>query len=158
MKKKLIFFLTLSHGAILVIGVGLGIYLLPILTAPKPSSLKAIEKIENNALYKAEFIKNLKGSDLFHWGEAKVTVTESKITVNGKIAPGPDYKLYLTNQFVETEKEFLSIKQSAQFVGDIKTFRNFIVRVPSQINIKNYNTIVIWCEAFNEFITATKYR
>jgi hypothetical protein len=24
--------------------------------------------------------------------------------------------------------------------------------------VNDYNTIVIWCEAFNEFITAAKYR
>ena len=87
-----------------------------------------------------------------------VTVTKNKITVNGIITPGPDYKLYLTNQFVETEKDFLSIKKSAQYVGEVKTFSNFIVEIPSQVSVNDYNTIVIWCEAFNEFITAAKYR
>jgi len=158
MKKKIIFLLTFSHGIALVIGVGLGIYLLPILTAPKSSSLEDIQKIENNALYQTEFVKNLKGSDLLHHGEAIVTVTKNKITVNGTITPGPDYKLYLTNQFVETEKDFLSIKKSAQYVGEVKTFSNFIVEIPSQVSVNDYNTIVIWCEAFNEFITAAKYR
>ena len=89
MKKKIIFLLTFSHGIALVIGVGLGIYLLPILTAPKSSSLEDIQKIENNALYQTEFVKNLKGSDFLHHGEAIVTVTKNKITVNGTITPGP---------------------------------------------------------------------
>ena len=67
-----------SHGIALVIGVGLGIYLLPILTAPKSSSLEEIQKIEKNSLYQTEFVKNLKGSDLLHHGEAMVTVTKTK--------------------------------------------------------------------------------
>ena len=57
-----------------------------------------------------------------------------------------------------TQSDFLSIKKSAQYVGEVKTFSNFIVEIPSQVSVNDYNTIVIWCEAFNEFITAAKYR
>jgi hypothetical protein len=77
--------------------------------------------------------------------------------VNGSIAPGPDYKLYLTNQFVEHEDEFLPIKSEAKYVAEVKTFKNFVINIPSDININDYNTIVIWCERFKEFITAAKY-
>jgi len=100
----------------------------------------------------------LKGSDPWHWGEAKVTISKNKITVNGSIAPGPDYKLYLLNDFVEHEDEFLPIKEEAQYVAEVKSFENFVVDVPSNINVSEFNTVVIWCESFNEFITAAQYR
>ncbi|WP_422138763.1 DM13 domain-containing protein [Endozoicomonas sp. ALC020] len=32
------------------------------------------------------------------------------------------------------------------------------VTVPSNININSYNTVVVWCETFGEFITAARYR
>jgi len=43
-------------------------------------------------------------------------------------------------------------------VGDVKTFRNFLVAVPQSIDVERYNTVVIWCESFGQFITAGKYK
>ncbi|MDC3371433.1 DM13 domain-containing protein [Candidatus Pelagibacter ubique] len=139
-------------------GFALGVYFLPILTAPKSLDVSIINEYEKKATYQTEFVKELKGSDFLHWGEAKVTISDEKVTVNGSIAPGPDYKLYLTNQFVEHEDEFLPIKSEAKYVAEVKTFKNFVINIPSDININDYNTVVIWCERFEEFITAAKYQ
>ena len=157
MKKK-ITLLVFSYTIVFLLGLGLGIYLLPILTTPKSVDIDKIIKLEKNALYKTLFVKDLKGSDLFHWGEAKVTVSKNEIIVNGSIAPGPDYKLYLTKEFAEQEEEFLSIKDKSRYVAEVKTFKNFVITVPEDIDINDYNTIVIWCESFSEFITAAKYK
>ena len=156
LKKIFLYFST--HLIVLLIGFGLGIYFLPILTAPDSIEISKINEYEKKSLYQTEFIRDLKGSDPWHWGEAKVTISNNKITVNGSIAPGPDYKLYLLNDFVEHEDEFLPIKEDAQYVAEVKSFENFVVDVPSGINISEFNTVVIWCESFNEFITAAKYR
>lgn len=43
-------------------------------------------------------------------------------------------------------------------MGDVKTFENFIVEVPASVDVAKYNTVVVWCEAFSQFITAAKYR
>ena len=157
MKKK-ITLLFFSYTIVFLLGLGLGIYLLPILTAPKSVDIDKIIKLEKNALYKTLFVKDLKGSDLFHWGEAKVTVSKNEIIVNGSIAPGPDYKLYLTKEFVEQEEEFLFIKDKSKYIAEVKTFKNFVITIPENIDINDYNTIVIWCESFSEFITAAKYK
>ncbi|MDC1191947.1 DM13 domain-containing protein [Candidatus Pelagibacter ubique] len=157
MKKKIILLIS-SYIIVFVLGLGLGIYLLPILTAPKSVNIDKIIKLEKNALYKTVFVRDLKGSDLFHWGEADVSVSKNEIIVNGSIAPGPDYKLYLTKEFAEQEEEFLSIKDNSRYVAEVKTFKNFVITVPEDIDINDYNTIVIWCESFSEFITAAKYK
>ena len=157
MKKKIILLIS-SYIIVFVLGFGLGIYLLPILTSPKSVNIDKIIKLEKNALYKTVFVRDLKGSDLFHWGEADVSVSKNEIIVNGSIAPGPDYKLYLTKEFVEQEEEFLSIKDNSRYVAEVKTFKNFVITVPEDIDINDYNTIVIWCENFSKFITAVKYK
>ena len=154
--KKVLFFF--SHLFVLAVGFGLGVYFLPILTAPKSLEISKIDEFQKEALYKTEFIKDLRGSDLLHWGEAEVTISNQIITVKGSIAPGPDYKLYLTNQFIEHEDEFLPIKSEAKYVAEVKTFKNFAINIPSNINVNDYNTVVIWCERFEEFITAAKYQ
>lgn len=43
-------------------------------------------------------------------------------------------------------------------VGDVNTFDNFMVKVEPGITLSQYNTVVVWCEAFGEFITSAKYR
>ena len=154
--QKLLFFF--SHLFVLAVGFGLGVYLLPILTAPKSLEISKIDNLQKEALYKTQFVRDLRGSDLLHWGEAEVTISNQIITIKGSIAPGPDYKLYLTNEFVEHEDEFLDIKNDAKYIAEIKTFKNFVIDIPSNIDINNYNTVVIWCERFEEFITAAKYQ
>ena len=155
---KKIFLLLATHSFVLIFGFALGIYLLPILTAPESVEISKINEYEKKSLYQTEFIRDLKGSDPWHWGEAKVTISKNKITVNGSIAPGPDYKLYLLSDFVEHEDEFLPIKEDAQYVAEVKSFENFVVDIPSDINVSEFNTVVIWCESFNEFITSAQYR
>ena len=150
-------FLIFSHGAVLGIGFALGVYFLPILTAPKSADLSQIEQVVANPVYKAEFKKGQRGNDFFHWGEGQLVITNNEIALKGKVAPGPDYKIYLTKKFVEHEDEFLPIKQNALYVADLKVFENFIVPLDKKVNFEDYNTILIWCEAFKEFIASAKY-
>ena len=153
-----ILLLIFSHSAVLGIGFALGVYFLPILTAPKSANLSQIEQVVANPVYKAEFKKGQRGNDFFHWGEGQLVITNNEIALKGKVAPGPDYKIYLTKKFVEHEDEFLPIKQNALYVADLKVFENFIVPLDKKINFEDYNTIIIWCEAFKEFITSAKYK
>ena len=80
------------------------------------------------------------------------------IVLVGKLAPGPDYKLYLSPTFVETEADFMRLKPTMQRVGDVRTFDNFVVPVPESIDVSQYKAVIIWCESFSQFITAAQYR
>lgn len=55
----------------LAIGFAGGIYTLPILTAPQASDTAALQIVKTEALYAGSLVRNLKGSDLLHWGKAK---------------------------------------------------------------------------------------
>ena len=156
MKKVLL--LAASHLAVLIVGFAAGIYFLPILTAPEMPTATQVKTAAGAADYTAQFRRDLKGSDPLHWGEGTVSVGRNAIALNGRIAPGPDYKLYLAPQFVETKEEFLRVKDRALRIGDVNTFENFIVEVPATADITRYDTVVVWCEAFSQFITAAKYR
>jgi hypothetical protein len=109
-------------------------------------------------MFKGRFDRNLKGSDFLHWGEGEVRLTADKIAHEGRLAPGPDYKLYLASEFVDTKEGFLKIKSKSRLVGDVKTFDGFLIDVPQGVDVKGYTTVVIWCEAFSQFISAAKYR
>ncbi len=156
MKKWLMTGIT--YAVVLAIGFGAGIYLLPILTAPTAPSADDVTAQAGGALFNGEFRRDLKDSDLLHWGEGAVSIGRRSITLMGRIAPGPDYKLYLSPEFVETEADFLRLKPRMVRVGDVKTFDNFIVPVPESVDPAAYTTVIIWCETFRQFITAAKYR
>ena len=150
--------LLLSHLGFGAAGFALGIYTLPILIAPPAPDEAEIAQVSQSAAFTGNFRRDLKGSDFLHWGEGDVSVSSHKIAHKGKLAPGPDYKLYLTSGFVEDEAQFEAVKQAAARIGDVKTFNGFVLEVPAGIDINEYDTVVVWCETFREFISAARYR
>ncbi len=150
--------LSVTHAAAAAIGFALGIYILPILIAPKAPSSAEVKSLAGSARYSGQFRKDLRGSDLLHWGEGTVSVGPTAVALTGRLAPGPDYKLYLSPEFVDTREDFFKVKGRSVRLGDVKTFENFIVAVPQSVNVSEYDTAVVWCETFSMFITAAKYR
>jgi hypothetical protein len=43
-------------------------------------------------------------------------------------------------------------------IGDVRTFENFIVPVPESVDPARYNTVIVWCESFAQFITSARYQ
>jgi len=150
--------LCVTHGFALAVGFALGIYVLPILTAPAAPTASAAAAAAGQATYTGAFRRDLKDSDALHYGEGQVLVGPRNIVLVGKLAPGPDYKLYLSPEFLETEKDFMRLKPAMVRVGDVRTFDNFVAPLPDGIDLTRYNTVIVWCESFSQFITAAKYR
>lgn len=158
MKMKVLMFLLISHIAIGLFGFMLGIYTLPIISAPPSPQTSALQPMSQNALYSAEFVRELQDSDSLHWGEGKVSISNNNVSFIGELAPGPAYQLYFSPTFVETEADFQRLKANMVSVGDIRTFNNFIVPLHNEIDLEQYNTVIVWCESFEQFITAAQYR
>ncbi len=150
--------LAITHATALAVGFAAGIYALPILIAPPAPDVSTVQEIAAARQYVAEFSRDRADSDALHWGEGEVSIGRSKITFMGKLAPGPDYRLYLSPAFVETEAGFNRLKSTMVQVGDVKTFENFIVSVPAEIDPANYNSVIVWCESFGQFITSGQYQ
>lgn len=156
--KSLIIGLILGGLAALPVGFALGVYFLPILVASEGASEAQVKAARSDASLQATFRRDLRGSDAFHWGEGTLHLTREDgqyyFTLDGQVSPGPDYKLYLTPEYVETEAEFLQVKSQSVRVSDITGFDNFRVDVPMSIDPTQYPAVIIWCERFGEFITA----
>lgn len=150
--------LTASHIAVAVAGFAGGIYALPILIAPVSPSLETTREAASSALFKGRFTRDLKDSDALHWGEGEISIGTDRIAFTGRLAPGPDYKLYLSPEFLETEADFNRLKSRMVRVGDVKTFENFVVAVPAGVDVSRYSAVIVWCETFGQFITAARYR
>jgi hypothetical protein len=149
---------VLSHLATLLLGVALGMYLLPIIIASAPPEPAQLQALVEQARYTGEFRRELADSDLLHWGEGTVAVDTGAIALVGRLAPGPDYRLYLSPRFVQTEAEFMRLKSEMVEVGPVRSFDNFLVPVPAGIDVDGYRAVIVWCERFGQFITAARYR
>jgi hypothetical protein len=147
-----------THLLALAIGFGLGVYFLPILITPEGPSDSDIRALATDAKFNGTFRRDLPGSDFLHWGEGAVSVGPKVIALMGRVSPGPDYKLYLSPEYVQDKAAFLNVKTQAVRVGDVKTFENFVVPIPESIDLARYNTVVVWCETFSMFITSARYR
>lgn len=117
-----------------------------------------IASIADTARYHGQFRRDLPGSDLLHWGQGRVSVSDTAIAFSGELAPGPDYKLYLAPRFIQTAGEFLDVKSASVQIGEVRSFDGFVLKLDASVDIDAYDTVVIWCETFNKFITAARYR
>jgi hypothetical protein len=147
-----------THLATLGVGFALGIYMLPILTAPDSPTAGAVRAAADGARFTGTFRRELADSDALHWGEGTLFVGSDAIAFEGSLAPGPDYRLYLSPEFVETESGFASLKSEMVQVGHVRTFENFMLSVPASIDPSDYKAAIVWCETFGQFITATEYQ
>jgi len=150
--------LLITHAVAIAIGFGAGIYALPLLTAPPSPELAEVTRGAEGARFTGEFRRDLAGSDLLHWGEGTVYVHDNRIAFVGRLAPGPDYRLYFSPEWVETEAEFMRLRDRMTEAGPVRTFENFMVPLPSGLDAAKFDTVVVWCESFGEFITAARYR
>ena len=83
-------------------------------------------------------------------------VSRDRILLEGAIAPGPDYRLYLIPSFADGEASFLEIKDRTVQISEINAFTNFSVMVPTHVDVSAFAAVLIWCEAFGEFIKAAE--
>ena len=65
--KKLL--LLASHGAALLAGFALGVYLLPIIVQPPAPDILAVESALAAPTFIAQFDRDREDSDALHWGE-----------------------------------------------------------------------------------------
>ena len=152
------FLLLLSHTVCLGLGFAIGIYALPILIQPLPPSVNDVQHVSDHAVYTGTFQRARKDSDLLHWGAGSLSINEEQVAFIGELAPGPDYRLFFSPTFIETEQDFIAQKHTMIEVDEVKNFDRFTMMLPEGFPINDYNTVVIWCETFGQFITSARYQ
>jgi hypothetical protein len=59
-------------------------------------------------------------------------------------------------EFVDAVATFLAIKAESRRIGAVKTFENFALDLPPAIGFDEYDVVVIWREAFEQFFTVAR--
>ena len=94
-------------------------------------------------------------SDPVHWGRGKVSAYQRVVFLEPdfEVGPGPKYHVYLVPK-ANVRRE-ADVKDS-KFVdlGRLRAFKGSQrYEIPDNVDLKNYASVVIWCEAFGVLIS-----
>lgn len=135
-------------------GVALGFFLFPFVFPPPPG-METLSDAERAKLVASGTFIHANPSDPIHWGKGKVSVHESTVFLESdfEVGPGPAYHVYLVPK--------PSIRANGDMDGvmyvDLGRLRAFKgsqrYAIPAGVNLKDYPSLIIWCERFGVLIS-----
>ncbi len=143
-------------GAVLgtAFGVGLGFFLFPFVFPPPPAAEQLSETERTPVVASGTFI-HANPSDPVHWGRGKVSVYERVVFLEPdfEVGPGPAFHVYLVP---EAGIRNATAVKDAMFIdlGGLRAFKGsqrYVI--PAGVNLKDYPSVVIWCERFSVLIS-----
>ena len=133
-------------------GVALGFFFFPFVFPPPPAAEMLTEADRSPLIATGTFI-HANPSDPVHYGKGKVSVYERTVFLEGdfEVGPGPAFHVYLV-----PKAAIRSNLKEQMFVdlGGLRAFKGSQrYPIPAGVNLKNYPSVIIWCEAFGVLIT-----
>jgi hypothetical protein len=135
-------------------GFALGIFFFPYLFPPPPAAEQLTEADRSPVVATGTFI-HANPSDPVHYGKGKVSVYERAVFLEPdfEVGPGPKFHVYLVPK--ANIRDETPVKDS-MFVdlGRLRSFKGSQrYSIPAGVDLKNYPSVVIWCEAFSVLIS-----
>lgn len=156
MRRLLIGLVIFLFGGVVGVGAGvaLGFFLFPFVFPPPPAAEQLTEVDRTQLVANGMFI-HANPSDPIHWGRGKVSVYQSAVYLEPdfEVGPGPAYHVYLVPKASIRANGDLA---NAMFVdlGRLRSFKGSQrYEVPAGVDLKNYPSVVIWCQQFNVLIS-----
>ena len=135
-------------------GVALGFFFFPFVFPP-PTAAETLAEAERTMLVATGTFIHANPSDPVHWGKGMVSVYERTVFLENdfEVGPGPAFHVYLVPK--------ASIRSAADLAGvkhvDLGGLRSFKgsqrYAIPAGVDLKDYPSVIIWCEAFSVLIS-----
>jgi hypothetical protein len=135
-------------------GVALGFFLFPFVFPPPPAA-EQLTEADRSALVATGAFIHAKPSDPIHWGRGKVSVYQRTVFLESdfEVGAGPAYHVYLVPKAnIRNEADV----KDAMYVdlGGLRAFKGSQrYAIPAGVNLKDYPSVVIWCERFGVLIS-----
>jgi hypothetical protein len=135
-------------------GIALGFFLFPFVFPPPPASESLSEADRARLVATGTFI-HANPSDPIHWGRGKVSVYERAVFLEPdfEVGPGPAFHVLLVPK--AQIRNSADVKDAMYVdLGGLRAFKGSQrYAIPAGVNLKDYPSVVIWCERFSVLIS-----
>jgi hypothetical protein len=135
-------------------GVALGFFFFPFVFPPPAATERLTERDRSSLVATGTFI-HANPSDPVHWGRGNVSVYERVVFLNPdfEVGPGPAYRVYLVPKSAIRSSSDLNGVTHVD-LGGLRAFKGSQrYPIPAGVNLKDYPSVIIWCEAFSVLIS-----
>jgi hypothetical protein len=135
-------------------GIALGFFFFPFVFPPPPAA-ETLAEAERTALVATGTFIHANPSDPVHWGKGKVSVYEGAVFLENdfEVGPGPAFHVYLVHKMtIRSSSDLQGIKHVD--LGGLRAFKGSQrYAIASGVDLKDYRSVIIWCEAFSVLIS-----
>ncbi len=135
-------------------GVALGFFIFPYVFPP-PTAAEQLADAEHSKLVASGSFIHANPSDPVHYGKGRVSVYEHAVFLESdfEVGPGPAFHVHLVPK--------ASIRSTSELkdvmvvdLGGLRAFKGSQqYAIPAGVNLKDYPTVMIWCERFGVLIS-----
>lgn len=135
-------------------GIALGFFIFPYVFPPPPAADQLADAERSKLVASGSFI-HANPSDPVHYGKGRVSVYEHAVFLEPdfEVGPGPAFHVYLVPK--------ASIRSSSDLkdvmfvdLGGLRAFKGSQrYLIPVDVNLKAYQSVIIWCERFGVLIS-----
>jgi hypothetical protein len=141
------------------IGVALGLFIFPYVFPP-PAAAEQLAAAEHAKLVASGTFIHANPSDPVHYGKGRVSVYEHTVFLEPdfEVGPGPAFHVYLVPK---ASIRSTSDVKDLMFVdlGGLRAFKcSQRYPIPAGVNLKDYQSVIIWCERFGVLISPADLR
>ena len=135
-------------------GVALGFFIFPYVFPP-PAASDQLSAAEHSKLVASGMFIHANPSDPVHYGKGHVNVYEHTVFLefDFEVGPGPAFHVYLVPK---ASIRSTSDVKDLMFVdlGGLRAFKGSQrYPIPAGVNLKDYQSVIIWCERFGVLIS-----
>ena len=136
------------------LGIALGFFFFPYVFPP-PAAAEQLAAAERSNLVASGTFIHANPSDPVHYGKGRVSVYGHTVFLESdfEVGPGPAFHVYLVPKASIRSSSDL---KDAMFVdlGGLRAFKGSQrYSIPAGVNLKDYQSVIIWCERFGVLIS-----
>lgn len=135
-------------------GVALGFFFFPYVFPPPPA-FEQLTEAERTPLVASGTFIHANPSDPVHYGKGKVSVYARTVFLEPdfEVGPGPAYHVYLVPK--ASIRDSAAVKDTMYVdLGGLRAFKGSQrYTIPAGVDLKNFQSVVIWCERFSVLIS-----
>jgi hypothetical protein len=140
-------------------GIAIGFFIFPYVFPP-PVAAEQLADSERTKLIASGTFIHANPSDPVHYGKGGVSVYERSVFLEAdfEVGPGPAFHVYLVPKASIRSSSDLKDQMFVD-LGGLRSFKGSQrYAIPAGVNLKDYHSVIIWCEKFGVLISPADLR